>query len=170
MIKVVVVILFIFNLLACNPIQQASQNKSTHTQLPFTCLASQSRCDVNTDLGSFIIEFSGQVDMGKIKTELPFQIQLTFNALTKNSQLKNVSSYLEGKSMFMGKIPVFFQRAEKNSNSHRAQTLLVSCSEEIMTWRLWFSVEVENNDKANDKANDKVIQQDFFIDFDSQRL
>ncbi|PCI53006.1 MAG: hypothetical protein COB45_11350 [Gammaproteobacteria bacterium] len=162
MIKVVVVILCIFNILACNPIQQASQKKSTHSQVPFTCLASQSRCDVNTELGTFTIKFSGQVDMGKVKTELPFQIQLTFDAISQHFQLKSVSSYLEGKSMFMGKIPVFFQRAEKISDSLIAQTLLVNCSEEIMTWRLWFTVELENDEQ--------VTQQDFFIDFDSQRL
>ncbi|MDX2370590.1 MAG: hypothetical protein QNK36_19665 [Colwellia sp.] len=162
MIKVVIVILFIFNILACNPVQQASQQKSTSPQIPFTCLASQSRCVVSTDLGTFTVEFSGQIEMGKVKTELPFQIQLTFDALNQNSQLKSVSSYLEGKSMFMGKIPVFFQSSEKNSNSPIAQTLLVSCSEEVMTWRLWFAIEIEQADKA--------VQQDFFIDFDSQRL
>lgn len=162
MIKAVVVILFIFNLFACNPIQQASQKKSTHPQVPFTCLTSQSSCEVSTDLGTFTIEFSGQVDTGKVKTELPFQIQLTFVGMAENFQLKNVSSYLEGKSMFMGKIPVFFQMTENSSDTTIAQTLLASCSDEVMTWRLWFTVEVEQADK--------ITKQDFFIDFDSKRL
>ncbi|MBL4765755.1 MAG: hypothetical protein JKX67_10865 [Colwellia sp.] len=162
MIKIAVVILFIFNVFACNPIQQASQKSSTQPQIPFTCLASQSSCEVNTDLGTFIIDFSGQVDKGKLKTELPFQIQLTFAALSKSFQLKNVNSYLEGKIMFMGKIPVFFQPADKSSDTVIAQTLLASCSEEVMAWRLWFSVEIEQDDKTT--------TQDFFIDFESQRL
>jgi hypothetical protein len=162
MIKTFVVIVFIFNLLACNPIQQASQNKSTPPQVPFTCLASQSRCEVSTDLGTFTIEFSAQVDMGKVKTELPFQIKLTFDGVAENFQLKNVSSYLEGKSMFMGKIPVFFQMTEKTPDTTIAQTLLASCSDEVMTWRLWFTLEVEQPDK--------IFKQDFFIDFDSKRL
>lgn len=162
MIKVVVAILFTFNLFACNPVQQASQQKSTLSKVPFICIASQSRCEVITDFGTFTIEFSGQVDTGKIKTELPFQIQLTFDGMTESYQLKNVSSYLEGKTMFMGKIPVFFQAADKSSDIIIAETLLASCSEEVMTWRLWFTVEIE-------QAN-KTMEQSFFIDFDSQRL
>lgn len=162
MIKVFIILFFCFNLLACNPVKQASQQRNTTPQVPFTCLASQSRCDVSTELGTFTIEFSGQIDVGRVKTELPFKIQLTFDALTQSSQLSSVSSYLEGKSMFMGKIPVFFQRSENNSDSTIAQTMLVNCSEEVMTWRLWFAVEIQQADK--------VVQQGFFIDFDSQRL
>ncbi len=159
--KVVVVILLILNIFACNPIQQASQ-KTNMPQIPFSCLASQSNCEVITDLGVFSVQFSGQADMGKIKTELPFQIQLTFDTRDKNVQLKNVSSYLEGKTMFMGKIPVFFQISNKGSNSIIAQTLLASCSDEVMAWRLWFTVEIEQADMRT--------KQDFFIDFDSKRL
>jgi hypothetical protein len=157
-----VVILLIFNLFACNPAQQVSQNKTAPSQIPFACLASQSRCDVNTDLGTFTVQFSGQIEQGKVKTELPFQIKLLFDAKVESAKLINVSSYLEGKSMFMGKIPVFFQGIEKNNNVTIAETLLVNCSEEIMTWRLWFSIEIEQMGKA--------VQQDFFIDFDSKRL
>lgn len=159
--KVVVVILLILNIFACNPIQQASQKKNM-PQIPFSCLASQSNCEVITDLGVFSVQFSGQADMGKIKTELPFKIQLTFDARDKNVQLKNVSSYIEGKTMFMGKIPVFFQMSDKGSNSTIAQTLLASCSDEVMAWRLWFTVEIEQADMRT--------KQDFFIDFESKRL
>ena len=162
MIKVIVVILLIFNVLACNPIQQASQKKNLPPQSPFNCLSSQSPCEVETDVGTFAVQFSGQLDMGKIKTELPFEVKIKFDAKTNTSQMKSVSSYLEGKTMFMGKIPVFFQSSEKNSDSMSAESLLASCSEEVMTWRLWFTVEIAQVDKT--------IQQDFFIDFDSQRL
>lgn len=160
--KVFVVILVIFTLSACNPAQQVSQDKDVSSQIPFACLASQSRCDVNTELGTFTVQFSGQIEQGKVKTELPFQIKLTFDALVESAKLKNVSSYLEGKSMFMGKIPVFFQALEKNNNVTIAETLLVNCSEEIMTWRQWFAIEIEQAGK--------IVQQDFFIDFDSKRL
>jgi len=162
MIKAAIVLLFTFNILACNPIQQASQKKAIHYPIPFSCIASQSHCEVGTDIGVFIIEFSGQLDKGKIKTELPFEIQLTFKALSESFQLKNVSSYLEGKTMFMGKVPVFFDMTDKSNKPVIAQTLLASCSEEVMTWRLWFTVEIEQDDKRT--------QQDFFLDFDSQRL
>ena len=161
MMKVVVVILLILNIFACNPIQQASQKKNM-PQIPFSCLASQSNCEVITDLGVFSVQFSGQADMGKIKTELPFKIQLTFDARDKSVHLKNVSSYLEGKTMFMGKIPVFFQMSDKGGNSTVAQTLLASCSDEVMAWRLWFTVEIEQAEMRT--------KQDFFIDFDSKKL
>ncbi len=160
MIKVIIVILFVFNILACNPVQQTSQENNKQQQYPFICLASQSRCEVNTDVGTFNIQFSGQVAMGKVKTELPFQIQLKFNAKAKNSQLTKVSSYLEGKTMFMGKVPVFFQKTEKSSDLMVAESLLANCSEKVMAWRLWFTVEVEQ----------AATQQSFFIDFDSERL
>ena len=162
MIKTVVVIFFIFTILACNPIQQASQTKSKAPQIPFTCLASQSSCEVSTELGIFTIEFSGQLDKGMIKTELPFQIKLSLDGLNKNVQIQGVSSYLEGKTMFMGKIPVFFDMTDKSSAAIVAQTLLASCSEEIMTWRIWFTVEVQQADN--------ITEQSFFIDFDSHRL
>jgi hypothetical protein len=162
MIKIAIIILFIFTILACNPIQQASQNKEAQPKSPFLCLASQSRCEVSTDSGVFIIEFSGQINGGKIKTELPFEIKLTLKTKMKDSTLKNVSSYLEGKTMFMGKIPVFFQMGEQRKNSIIAESLLVSCSEEVMVWRLWFTVDIEQADQ--------IIKQDFFIDFDSKRL
>ncbi len=64
--------------------------------------------------------------------------------------------------MFMGKIPVFFQRDHNEINSMVAQSLLASCSEEVMTWRLWFQVEIT--------VDGKVQQQNFFIDFDSEKL
>jgi len=160
MIKIFITTLFIFNLLACNPIQQASQKKNTPTQSSFTCLASQSRCEIPTDHGIFTIMFSGELAQGKVKTELPLSIQLIFDGKEAGAQLKNVSSYLEGKTMFMGKIPIFFQLNKNKINI--AETLLASCSEEVMTWRLWFTADIIQASKAT--------QQTFFIDFDSQRL
>lgn len=142
--------------------KQASQTKALAAQIPFTCLTSQSRCEVNTDVGTFVVEFSGQFDNGKVKTELPFELRLTFNAITQTAQLKSVSSFLEGKTMFMGKVPVFFEMANENNHSVIAKTLLASCSEEVMTWRLWLTVEIEQEGVS--------AQQEFFIDFDSQRL
>ncbi len=162
MIKIVVVILFIFNILACSPAQQAGKKESAVSQVPFVCIESQSRCEVTTDVGTFTLSFSGQIHAGKVITELPFQIQLELEPLVQDYQLVSVNSYLEGKSMFMGKIPVFFQALEENSNATRAETLLVNCSEETMTWRQWFSVEI--------KQGSQTVKQDFFIDFDSQRL
>lgn len=162
MIKIIIVILFIFNLLACEPIEQASKYGEIQKKTLFTCLASQSQCEVNSEFGRFTIQFSGQDLQERIKTELPFQIQLMLEATNDAYKLKSVSSYLEGKTMFMGKIPVFFEIDKNSTNSMYAKSLLANCSEEVMTWRLWFQVEI---------TTDSVVhQQVFFIDFDSQRL
>ena len=140
--KIVVVILLMLVTLACDPIQQGTQKDQHNKPKTFTCLTSQSECDINTELGLYTIQFSGQVEQGRIKTELPFVIQLQFTGSKQAYQLKSLSSYLEGKDMFMGKIPMFFQRDQKMANTMVAETLLASCSEEIMTWRLWFQVAV----------------------------
>lgn len=170
MIRIIIVILLIFNSLACEPISTVSNNRDIQQQLPFICITSQSQCEVNSHYGRFNILFSQIAQDGKIKTELPFYIQLSFTALTENKlgeksleatgKINKIASYLEGKTMFMGKIPVFFQ--ETNTNALVAESLLASCSEEIMTWRLWFTVEI--------LVDGKIQQQGFFIDFDSQRL
>lgn len=163
MIKIVIVILLTFNIIACEPVQQASKKSKSQQEAPFVCLSSQNQCDINAKLGHFTIQFSGQVEQGRIKTELPFQVQLKFAAVKPSHQLTKVSSYLEGKTMFMGRIPVFFQPDVKTTNTMRADTLLASCSEEVMTWRLWFQLEIMVDDG-------EIQQQNFFIDFDSKRL
>jgi len=134
MIKVIIVILLIFNIVACEPISPASTKSDDQQQVSFVCLISQSRCSVESNYGHFTLHFSQAVQEGKIKTELPFYIQLSFEGLNETYQLKNISAYLEGKSMFMGKIPVFFEK--KGINVMVAESLLANCSEEVMTWQL----------------------------------
>ncbi|MCI2284519.1 hypothetical protein L3081_15385 [Colwellia sp. MSW7] len=140
-----------------------TQMNKAETKHSFVCIKSQSQCDVETVYGKFTIQFSGDANQTYIKTELPFHAQLTFDATNETYMLKSVSSYLEGKSMFMGKIPVFFEPSEnQESNTRVAESLLASCSEEIMTWLFWFKVEI--------LVDGIVQQQDFLIEFDSERL
>lgn len=163
MIKAIVVIIIIFNVLACEPMSPATQMNKAETQHSYVCIKSQNQCGVNTPYGQFTIQFSGDTNQTYIKTELPFYAQLRFDAAKEAYRLKNVSSYLEGKTMFMGKIPVFFEVGEnQESNTRVAESLLASCSEEIMTWLFWFKVEI--------LVDGEVQQQDFFIEFDSERL
>jgi len=163
MIKVTIILICIFNVLACNPVEPHSAQHSVQQiqKYPFSCLSSQSRCVVETELGQVSIEFSGLTEQGKLKTELPFQIQLQFEPGDKNHQLMTMESYLEGTTMFMGKVPVFFEQS-LTKNKAKAETLLASCSEAVMTWRLWLTIDIS--------VGDKVKQQRFFIDFDSKRL
>jgi hypothetical protein len=160
MIKIFIFIVFIFNILACGPVQKAASKKNTPIDNTFSCLSSQSTCEVNSTLGAFKIKFSGETSQGKIKTELPFSIKLKFNPAQEKYKIKTISSYLEGKSMFMGKIPVLFNN--NSTNGFIAESLLASCTEEVMTWRIWFSIDID--------SGDEIHQQSFFIDFDSERL
>lgn len=156
----------------CKPV---TENSTVNINNPavLQCIKSQSQCEISTDLGHFSLKFSQQQLSENVKTELPFFIELSF--LKENSEhntihgheqstaqsipktITKVSAYLEGKEMFMGKVPVFFEQGA-NEGIYLAQSLLASCSEEQMVWRLWITVEVENK------------TQTFFIDFMSQRL
>ena len=94
----------------------------------------------------------------KVKTELPFFIELA--QLPQQEPMKsitNATAYLEGRDMFMGKVPVFFETIGKK-NIYVAESLLANCSEEQMVWRLWITVELAGKSKT------------FFVDFTSQRL
>ncbi|PCH94354.1 MAG: hypothetical protein COB83_10415 [Gammaproteobacteria bacterium] len=161
MLKTVILLLLLFNTLACEPAQQISNLDKAQQLGHFTCLSSQNKCHINSEFGRFTIQFTGQVEQGRIQTELPFYIQIKFAGLDEKYQLKSITSHLEGKSMFMGEIPVFFQSDETIANSLIAETLLASCSEDIMTWLLWFQFDVV--------IEGKIKKQSGFISFDSQR-
>jgi hypothetical protein len=131
---------------------------------PSHCIESQSQCEINTKLANFSLKFSQLQLSGKIKTELPFIIELSGSPVidSKVSEIQtlgitNVSAYLEGRDMFMGQVPVFFEKVDE-SNVFQAQSLLANCTEEQMVWRLWVTVESEEG------------TQNFFVDFTSQRL
>ena len=142
---------------ACKPVSEES-SVSIASALVAQCIDSQSQCEINTELADVSVKFSQHQLSGKVKTELPFFIELTPVSQKNTMQsMTKVSAYLEGKDMFMGKVPVFFEPTDKD-NVYLAQSLLASCSEEQMVWRLWITMEME------DKA------QTFFVDFTSQRL
>jgi len=155
--------LFLVSLLACSP--DTNQQKLT---TPFQCIKSQTVCEINTDFGTFLVTFNVE----QVLTELPINIRVE---LKQDTLLSNKTSeqltykmtgYMEGKTMFMGKIPLFFtQSTETGKNSQHqftAETMLGSCSEDVMTWRLWLTVEKTGFDKKTQNTS-------FFIDFDSTR-
>lgn len=158
-IKSIIVLICVTSILACQPVEQKPSQPSQAYY--FSCLSSQSACLIETELGAFSVEFSGATIEGMLKTELPFQVQVRFIPDDKRYQLTGIESYLEGKAMFMGKVPVFFD-GNTTKNTVQAETLLASCHEEVMTWRLWLTIEVSQADE--------VRQQHVFVDFDSKRL
>lgn len=153
----------------CDPLPE----KARVTYKPI-CLVSQSRCEVDTKIGVFTVKFAVE---NSVITETPFNIEVSYfqkggEALKINQgkevlKVNKISAYLEGKEMFMGKIPVLFSSSSPLSSRKEhhfvGETMLGSCSEEKMTWRLWISAEIKNITTAD------IVSQTFFIDFDSTR-
>ncbi|TYK64752.1 hypothetical protein CWS31_014115 [Colwellia echini] len=153
-------IILILLISACKP---ESGLVNIDAQLQPQCITSQSQCEISTTAGTFIVQFSQSMPNSKltdnIKTELPFTIEVSSRTPEGNvlQSISKISGYLEGKDMFMGKVPVFFEKQAGNNN-YVATSLLASCSEEQMVWRLWLTV------------NSAGAEQRFFVDFMSQRL
>lgn len=160
--KTTVVFLLWSSLYGCSP-KKSEQSPA----IPFQCINTQTRCEVMTEFGTVLIKFNVE----KVLTELPFTIQVTLTkdaVATESYYSENtlkVLGYMEGKNMFMGKIPLFFNRVteDKSSKPFVAETMLGSCSEDIMTWRLWLTLEKPGKAKENQQTT-------FFIDFDSTRF
>ena len=139
--------------------------------IPFQCLSDQSRCEVITEFGTVLVKFNVE----KVLTELPFSILVEFkessllsneiNQKDKQNNKLKVLGYMEGKTMFMGKIPLFFDNPLEDNkyNQFIAETMLGSCSEDRMTWRIWITLEMND-------INNKKEHTTFFIDFPSTRF
>lgn len=132
--------------------------------LPFQCIPSQTACEVETSQGTFLVMFN----TNKLVTELPFKIQVALKSTALDAEQESSSpslslaGYMEGKTMFMGKVPLFFTQDEQNKNNFITETMLGSCTEEHMEWRLWLTV-------GNKQAGKVTEQSTFFIDFTSTR-
>jgi len=175
--RVFVILLAAIQLSACG---QANKSKLTERvaaqKLTSFCLTTQSQCVISTKLGDFEVKFSqaqpntltgkkaavnSEEPLQQIKTELPFSMTVTMiNSENLINEIQTVSGHLEGKDMFMGKVPVFFTKNDQGNN-FRAKSLLASCSEDVMVWRLWLTVQLADEQKS---------EQQFFIDFESLRL
>jgi len=117
------------------------------------CLKSQSRCNIKTSIGTFTLNFN----VSKVKVETPFTMQVSY---VGKQEIINISGYMEGKNMFMGKIPLLF-KSESIKNTFSAETMLVACTEPKMEWRVWINAEVKLQNQL------KTMNQGFFVDFAS---
>ena len=144
----------------------SQDNNEPELIVPFQCISDQSRCEVVTKFGLILVKFNVE----KLLSELPFKIQLEFKKdqllsdNTHSQNLKSVVGYMEGKTMFMGKIPLFFNNQLEGNEDKRfiADTMLGSCSEDRMTWRIWITLEMIDTNNNKDQTT-------FFIDIDSTR-
>jgi len=120
-------------------------------------MSSQSECFKTTPFGEVSIRFN----VDEIVSETPFEIVL--NVDNPNQSL-HVTGYLEGKDMYMGKIPLFFESSQQQM--HTTEVMIGSCSEPKMTWRMWLTV----SDRNADGNEGKTATTQFFIDFTSRRI
>jgi hypothetical protein len=152
-VKQTIVVLIVFLLAACGPYEDA-----TNIQLPPQCIEQQSACSVAIATEQLNILFNVE----SVIAESSFNIILDYQGSKK---IEQISGYLEGEDMFMGKIPLFFtpnrddddiataalgaEDEALGSQKFNAETMLGSCSQEQMLWRMWLIVRFK--DKPEDK-------------------
>jgi len=169
---------YIFILLLILSCKSESPSEQIADLAEFKCLKSQSACIVDTKVGKFAVQFAIKE---KVYTEVEFKIALSLVApdlselaireqrkveqdkievIKSLTEITQIKAYLEGRDMYMGKIPVFFE-PQVLGDDYQAVAMLGSCSEAEMIWRLWFSIEFYSGEEKE--------TQSFFIDFESTR-
>ena len=156
MLKKIIFITFLFFTIACQPLSEDDKGSTVNHLIP-QCIASQSQCKISTKLAGFNLKFSQEKLSDTIKTELPFTVELSQSPGDFNNKVSKISAYIEGKDMFMGKVPIFFQK-KGDSDVYLAKSLLARCGEALMIWRLWITVETATKTET------------FFIDFTSENV
>ncbi len=146
----VLILLFV----GCKPVEAPNKLALNTTK----CLANQSPCFVDDELGKFAITFNVE----EVRAEVPFTIFVNYQA-NSDYTLKNVVGFLEGKTMFMGKIPLFFHEitTELTSQVFNAETMVVACSEPNMVWNLWITATLTNR-------NNSSVEKKILINFSSR--
>lgn len=92
--------------------------------------------DVNGCLESIGCSISRFADRVQLKLPSDIVPERLFNLSLKfEHPVARVTAYLEGVSMFMGKIPVIFNYDEQQQG-YNATTILGRCNDERMKWRL----------------------------------
>ncbi|MCF2909054.1 hypothetical protein L1285_12065 [Pseudoalteromonas sp. DL2-H2.2] len=110
-----------------------SSEKSESSQTSLNCVAASPCVD-----GEMLLWSATE----KLRPESPFE--LYFNTQAPGVKLK--AAWLEGVTMYMGKIPVFFE--QQGSSLWSAQVMVGACSEPVMEWRM--TVETVNRINGNE--------------------
>jgi len=150
-------ILLAIQLTACSPQDNAMPTMGDKKNPTAQCLSQQSQCKFDLVGGQVQVLF----DVDKIVAEQSFNMVVHYQGA---ETLTNITGYLEGVDMFMGKIPLFIEAHEPdkmiNDNAladvkppantmtplnknikqvFHAEVLVGSCSAEQMTWRIWLT-------------------------------
>ncbi|TRX56955.1 hypothetical protein [Thalassomonas sp. M1454] len=104
------------------------------------CDFQQSECTkVSADLE---IKLSTEPKVVKAESEIDFELQIK-----SLKPVKITSAWLEGKDMFMGKIPLFFNPSDISATNLpitvTAQTMIGACTEDTMVWIMNIALEIE---------------------------
>mgnify|MGYP001308438103 CR=1 FL=1 len=148
-------VLTVFLLISCG---EPNKNKIDYTS--FSCINAQSHCIINSVFGDILVTFN----VKEVIPETPFMVNVDI-ALTKGEifeQNLQLTGHLEGKTMYMGKIPLFFSVVNKpqennklTKQSFRSKVIIGSCNADPMFWTLWLTV-------ANKQGSQQRISVDFF--------
>ncbi len=105
---------------------------------------------INTELSSDLV-LTATPALITAETEIEFELTLK---LKPNQNIQIKSAWLEGKNMFMGKIPLFFSKTKtpivsplENQVTYRANTLIGACTEEQMIWQMTIVWEEDGQEK-----------------------
>lgn len=124
-----------------------------------TCIKAQKTCSFINEAGEYSLAF----DVAHVVSETPFHYYLSY---TGDHKLISAQGYVEGKNMYMGKIPVFFESLSASTsedNIFKGEGLLGSCSEDIMHWDLHVLV------KLQDIKTQQEVTQEIIFSYSSQR-
>lgn len=77
-----------------------------------------------------------------MRAEELFEMHASFNG-----EVSNIQANLEGISMDMGIVPVFFQPATNKENAYATKVLLGACALPVMEWRLTMTWEESGQPK-----------------------
>lgn len=100
--------------------------KQDNTAKTPQCLPSQSQCDFDSKFGRVNILF----DQHKLVAEHDFNLLVN---IPDNADVQ-VRGFMEGKSMYMGKIPLIFNK--QDDGTFIANSIFGSCGEPNMVWRV----------------------------------
>ncbi|WP_371379097.1 hypothetical protein [Thalassotalea aquiviva] len=108
----------------------ASYNENTTKLIPSLCAFEHQVCTQETLFGSAELTALPK----RILSEQEIEFQLTLGSI----ELKDIkSAWIEGRDMYMGKVPLFF----KPNNTHFiAKTMLGACTDPQMVWTMFVNI------------------------------
>lgn len=140
----------------------SEKEKTSLVLLHPICLASQSQCTITTQFGELSVLFDQKI----ITPENEFSIWVGNENIDESFI---ITGFLEGKTMYMGKIPLFFAKG-KQRGFRIANAMLGSCSDKNMVWTLQLTVTQESNANTNaNRLNAQSKEEHFSIEFTSIR-